>query len=116
MNAIWESHYNQYKTLLQQYSTIILVLESKISYGNDSSVTAEFFGKCTKEFFGKYAQNNIVHKAFLNELFNCKQNVSCLFKTEMTQVNKEKGETLRDLNILQVIPEQISGIFPTYQI
>ena len=60
-------------------------------------------------------QNNIVHKAFLNELFNCKQNVNCLFKTEMTQLDKEKGETVRDLSILQVILEQISGIFPIYQ-
>ena len=49
---------------LNPNSTVILVLESKISYGNDSSVTAEFFGKCTKEFFGKYAKITLYIKPF----------------------------------------------------
>ena len=34
----------------------------------------------------------------------------------MAQLDKEKGKIIRDLTILQVILEQISGIFPTYQI
>ena len=48
---------------LNPNSTLRLASESKIFYGNDSSVNREFFGKCT--------QNNIVHKAFLNELSSC---------------------------------------------
>ena len=34
----------------------------------------------------------------------------------MAQLDKEKGKTIRDLTILQIILEQIWGIFPTYQI
>ena len=34
----------------------------------------------------------------------------------MAQLDKEKGEIIRDLTIPQVIPEQISRIFPKYQI
>ena len=43
-------------------------------------------------------------------------NVRYLLKTEMAQVDKERRKIIRDLTILRVILEQISGIFPTYQI
>ena len=49
---------------LNPNSTVILALESKISYGNDSLVNVEFFGKCTKEFFGKYAKITLYIKPF----------------------------------------------------
>ena len=75
---------------LNPNSTVILVLESKISYGNDSSVTAEFFGKCPKEFFGIHAKIAFVHKTFLNELSSCKQASNIYFTTEMAQVDKEE--------------------------
>ena len=58
---------------LNPNSTVILALESKISCGNDSLVNVEFFGEMNQRILWEICQNNIVHKAFLNELSSCKQ-------------------------------------------
>ena len=40
--------------------------------------------------FGNVPKNNIVHKAFLNELSSCSRTSNTCFKTEMAQIDKEE--------------------------
>ena len=58
----------------------ILILEYRMSYGSGTTVST------------KHNCDNIVHKAFLNDLSSYKQTSNILFKTEIAQLDKEERE------------------------